>query len=91
MLALSVRDIADEGKNLLTPTQHNLIKLGNIANGYRISAIRYEAWSVLTNKCPSGANRGIGKPFMCFAVERAMALLARRLDLDPAELRLGTT
>jgi 2-furoyl-CoA dehydrogenase large subunit len=88
VLALSVRDIADEGKNLLTPTQHNLIKLGNIANGYRIPAIRYEGWSVLTNKCPSGANRGIGKPFMCFAVERAMALLARRLDLDPAALRL---
>jgi 2-furoyl-CoA dehydrogenase large subunit len=88
LLALSVRDVADEGKNLLTPTQHNLIKLGNIANGYRIPAVRYEAWSVLTNKCPSGANRGIGKPFMCFAIERAMSLLARRLGLDPAELRL---
>ncbi len=88
LLALSVRDVADEGKNLLTPTQHNLIKLGNIANGYRIPAIRYEGWSVLTNKCPSGANRGIGKPFMCFAVERSMAILARRLGLDPAELRL---
>jgi len=88
LLALSVRDITDEGKNLLTPTQHNLIKLGNIANGYRIPAVRYEAWSVLTTKCPSGANRGIGKPFMCFAVERSMALLARRLGLDPAELRL---
>ena len=88
LLALSVRDISDEGKNLLTPTQHNLIKLGNIANGYRIPAIRYEAWSVLTTKCPSGANRGIGKPFMCFAVERSMAMLARKLGLDPAELRL---
>jgi 2-furoyl-CoA dehydrogenase large subunit len=88
VLALRVRDIADEGKNLVSPTQHNLIKLGNIANGYRIGAIRYEPTSVLTNKCPSGANRGIGKPFMCFAIERAMALLARRLGLDPAELRL---
>ena len=88
LLALHVRDIADEGKNLLTPTQHNLIKLGNIVNGYRIPAVRYEAWSVLTNKCPSGANRGIGKPFMCFAIERAVTLLARRLGLDPAELRL---
>jgi len=88
VLALSVRDVADEGKNLVSPTQHNLIKLGNIANGYRIPAIRYEPYSVLTNKCPSGANRGIGKPFMCFAVERAMTLLARRLGLDPAEVRL---
>jgi 2-furoyl-CoA dehydrogenase large subunit len=88
VLALSVRDVADEGKNLVSPAQHNLIKLGNIVNGYRIGAVRYEAWSVLTTKCPSGANRGIGKPFMCFAVERAMTLLARRLGLDPAEVRL---
>ncbi|HEX9822559.1 MAG TPA: xanthine dehydrogenase family protein molybdopterin-binding subunit [Methylomirabilota bacterium] len=88
LLGLSVRDVTDEGKNLVSPAQHNLIKLGNIANGYRIPAIRYEAWSVLTNKCPSGANRGIGKPFMCFAIERAMARLAHRLAVDPAELRL---
>ncbi|MBI2216475.1 MAG: molybdopterin-dependent oxidoreductase [Candidatus Rokubacteria bacterium] len=88
VLAFRIRDIADEGKNLVSPTQHNLIKLGNIANGYRIGAIRYEPYSVLTTKCPSGANRGIGKPFMCFAIERTMALLARRLGLDPAELRL---
>ncbi len=88
VLGLRVRDIVDEGKNLVSPTQHNLIKLGNIANGYRIGAIRYEPYSVLTNKCPSGANRGIGKPFMCFAVERLMTLLARRLGLDPAEVRL---
>jgi 2-furoyl-CoA dehydrogenase large subunit len=88
VLALRVRDIADEGKNLVSPTQHNLIKLGNIVNGYRIGAVSYEPSSVLTNKCPSGANRGIGKPFMCFAVERAMTLLARRLGLDPAEVRL---
>jgi 2-furoyl-CoA dehydrogenase large subunit len=87
VLGLRVRDIADEGKNLVSPAQHNLIKLGNIANGYRIGAIRYEPYSVLTNKCPSGANRGIGKPFMCFAIERAMARLASRLGLDPAELR----
>ncbi len=88
VLALRVRDVADEGKNLVSPAQHNLIKLGTIVNGYRIGAVSYEAYSVLTTKCPSGANRGIGKPFMCFAVERAMALLARRLGLDPAELRL---
>ena len=86
-----VRDIADEGKNLVSPTQHNLIKLGNIANGYRIGAIRYEPYAVLTNKCPSGANRGIGKPFMCFAIERAMALLARRLGWTRPSSACGTT
>jgi len=30
----------------LTPVPHNLIRLGNVANGDRISAIRYEARSV---------------------------------------------
>ena len=34
VLGLRVRDIADEGKNLVSPAQHNLLKLGNIANGY---------------------------------------------------------
>ena len=59
VLGLRVRDIADEGKNWSArPAQ--LIKLGNIANGYRSDPLR--AASVLTNKCPSGANRGIGKP-----------------------------
>jgi 2-furoyl-CoA dehydrogenase large subunit len=88
VLGLRVRDVVDEGKNLVSPTQHNLIKLGNIANGYRIPAIQYTGSSVLTTKCPAGANRGIGKPFMCFAIERAMTLLARRLDMDPGEVRL---
>src|SRR5512145_2811234 len=41
----------------------------------------------MTNKCPSGANRGIGKPFMCFALERMMDGIARRLDKDRIELR----
>jgi len=88
VLGLRVRDLTDEGKNLQSPTQHNLIKLGTLVNGYRIGAVRYEPCAVLTTKCPSGANRGIGKPFMCFAIERAMTLLARRLGLDPAEVRL---
>jgi 2-furoyl-CoA dehydrogenase large subunit len=87
VLALSVRDYADEGTNLISPCQHSLLKLGNMVNTYRIPAMRFEPYSVLTNKCPSGANRGIGKPFMCFAIERLMDRIAEHLDLDPAELR----
>ena len=86
-LAIALRDIVDEGCNLQNPTLHSLLKLGNIVNCYRIGAVRFEAYSVLTNKCPSGANRGIGKPAMCFAIERLVDLAARRLGRDPAELR----
>lgn len=86
--ALIVRDLADEGNNLANPTVHSLLKMGTLTNCYQIPAVKFEACSVLTNKCPSGANRGIGKPFMCFAVERTMDLIARELELDPIEIRI---
>ncbi|HWP57736.1 MAG TPA: xanthine dehydrogenase family protein molybdopterin-binding subunit [Candidatus Acidoferrales bacterium] len=87
LVGLKVRDIADEGANLLNPTVHSLLKLGNITNCYGIRAVRFDGYSVVTNKCPSGANRGIGKPFMCFALERMMDSVARRLGRDRIELR----
>jgi 2-furoyl-CoA dehydrogenase large subunit len=87
ILAMGVRDVADEGANILNPTLHSVLKLTNMLNCYRIPALQFEGFSVLTNKCPSGPNRGIGKPFMCFAVERAVNLAARRLEMDPIEIR----
>jgi 2-furoyl-CoA dehydrogenase large subunit len=87
ILAMSVRDVADEGANILNPTLHSVLKLTNMLNCYRIPALQFEGFSVLTNKCPSGPNRGIGKPFMCFAVERAVNLAAHRLGIDPIEIR----
>jgi 2-furoyl-CoA dehydrogenase large subunit len=87
LLALRVKDIADEGCNVLNPTVHSLLKLGNITNCYEIPAVEFDAYAVLTNKCPSGANRGIGKPFMCFALERMMEEVARRLGRDSVGLR----
>ena len=87
VLGVKVRDIADEGLNVLNPTVHSLLKLGNVTNCYEIRAVRFDGYSVMTNKCPSGANRGIGKPFMCFAVERMLDGVARRLGRDRIELR----
>ena len=49
--------------------------------------LAYEGYAVLTNKCPSGANRGIGKVLMCLAMERLVDRVARELDLDPTEIR----
>ncbi len=87
VLALRIRDWADEGNNLANPTVHSLLKMGTLTNCYQIPAVRFEAHAILTNKCPSGANRGIGKPFMCFAAERMMDSIAKELGLDPAEIR----
>ena len=43
--------------------------------------------TVLTSTPPTSAYRGAGRPEAAFAIERSMDLLARRLGLDPAELR----
>jgi 2-furoyl-CoA dehydrogenase large subunit len=87
VLAIKFRNIENEGAGIDFAGRHNLLMLSNIVNCYRLRAISYEGYSVVTNRCPVVANRGIGKPFMCFAVERMMDAVARTLKLDRAEIR----
>ncbi|MCU1472354.1 molybdopterin cofactor-binding domain-containing protein [Amnibacterium sp.] len=54
---------------------------------YRVPNRRVRAESVYTNNPPSGAFRGYGLGQVMFAVESAMDELARRLGIDPFELR----
>ena len=42
---------------------------------------------VFTNKTPTDAYRGAGRPEATYFVERAMDMLARELKIDPAEVR----
>ncbi|MDT7702158.1 MAG: aerobic carbon-monoxide dehydrogenase large subunit [Pseudonocardiales bacterium] len=59
-----------------------------VFNGpYKISDGYTERRVTLTNKTPVGAYRGYGQPEVNFAYERLMDQLARRLELDPVELR----
>jgi carbon-monoxide dehydrogenase large subunit len=54
---------------------------------YRIENYRLEALGVMTNKAPSGAYRGYGAPEAAFVIEGLLDRLARRLGMDPAEIR----
>jgi CO/xanthine dehydrogenase Mo-binding subunit len=54
---------------------------------YRCPNVRIRARAVATHTPPNGAFRGFGAPQSLFAVERHMDLAARRLGLDPVELR----
>ncbi len=64
-------------------------KMGFTAPGpYRIPNVWVQADCVYTNTPPNGAFRGYGATQVVWASERAMDLLAERLDLDPLELRL---
>jgi carbon-monoxide dehydrogenase large subunit len=54
---------------------------------YDAQAYGFEATGVFTNKVPTDAYRGAGRPEATYAVERIMDALARRVGKDPAEIR----
>jgi 4-hydroxybenzoyl-CoA reductase subunit alpha len=55
---------------------------------YRVANLLYEGYHVYTNKPVGGAMRGHGIPQARFAVERQLDMIAKRMDLDPAEVRI---
>jgi carbon-monoxide dehydrogenase large subunit len=54
---------------------------------YDIPAIRTTLTEVFTNKTPVDAYRGAGRPEATYFVERTMDMLARELNMDPADVR----
>jgi carbon-monoxide dehydrogenase large subunit len=88
VLGLKMRLIADIGayNMLLTAAIPTLTML--MANAtYNIPAIRTTLTEVFTNKTPTDAYRGAGRPEATYFVERAMDMLARELKMDPADVR----
>jgi len=55
---------------------------------YKIDALALDARIAATNKVPNAPYRGAGRPEAAFAMERVIDLVARELDLEPAEVRL---
>jgi aerobic carbon-monoxide dehydrogenase large subunit len=88
VLGLKMRLIADIGayNMLLTAAIPTLTMM--MANAtYDIPAIRTTLTEVFTNKTPTDAYRGAGRPEATYFVERAMDMLARELNMDPADVR----
>jgi aerobic carbon-monoxide dehydrogenase large subunit len=88
VLGLKLRLIADIGayNMLLTAAIPTLTMM--MANAtYNIPAVRATLTEVFTNKTPTDAYRGAGRPEATYFVERAMDMLAHELKMDPAELR----
>jgi carbon-monoxide dehydrogenase large subunit len=54
---------------------------------YKFPAYRFACTNVFTNKTPTDAYRGAGRPEATFAIERIMAELAVELGMNPLELR----
>ena len=88
VLGLRVRTIADLGAFL-----HNVSPLlplftaQMLCGPYRIEAVAVETSGVLTNKVPTDAYRGAGRPEATYIMERVMDRVAQELQLDPVEVR----
>ena len=87
VLALRDRFLVDMGianfYGLVVP--YNTIS--HLRSQYRIDDYQAEATCVITNKTPNAPARGAGRVTAAFVIERVMERVARRLDLDPAEVR----
>jgi len=54
---------------------------------YKFAAYRFVCTNVFTNKVPTDAYRGAGRPEATFAIERMMDELAAELGVDPLKIR----
>jgi carbon-monoxide dehydrogenase large subunit len=54
---------------------------------YDVEGYSFECTGVFTHTVPTDAYRGAGRPEATYAIERAVDALARKLGLDPVELR----
>ena len=61
--------------------------VNHLAGPYRVPHYQSAGTSVVTTKMFNAAYRGAGRPEAVFVMERLMDLGARRLGLDPAEIR----
>ena len=86
--ALRADLIDNVGAYLRPPEPSTLYRcFGNITGAYRIPAVRIRARAVVTNKTPTGLNRGFGGQQLYFGLERLMDKVAAVTGLDPAEAR----
>jgi carbon-monoxide dehydrogenase large subunit len=61
--------------------------VAHLLGPHRIRDMRVDVQGVVTNKTPNAPYRGAGRPETVFAMDRAVDCLARRLGIDPAEIR----
>jgi carbon-monoxide dehydrogenase large subunit len=90
ILGLRARVVADIGAYSIYPWTASIevIQVVSFLPGpYRVAHYRAEALGVATNKAPMGPYRGVGRPVSVFVTEALLDRVARRLALDPVELR----
>jgi 2-furoyl-CoA dehydrogenase large subunit len=87
ILALDWDQVEDCGAHLRAPEPATLYRMhGNMTGAYDIRHVSVRNRVVVTNKTPTGLNRGFGGPQMYFALERLVHRVAVVLKLDPLDV-----
>ena len=86
--ALRVDLVDNVGAYLRPPEPSTLYRcFGNITGAYRIGAVEIRSRAVVSNRTPTGLNRGFGGQQLYFGLERLVETIAAETGQDPAELR----
>ena len=87
ILALDWDQVEDCGAHLRAPEPATLYRMhGNLTGAYDIRHLKIRNRVVVTNKTPTGLNRGFGGPQVYFALERLVQRIALELGLDPLDV-----
>jgi 2-furoyl-CoA dehydrogenase large subunit len=85
--ALEWDQVEDCGAHLRAPEPATLYRMhGNLTGAYDIRNVAVRNRVVVTNKTPTGLNRGFGGPQVYFALERLVQRIAVELGLDPLDV-----
>src|ERR1041384_2648056 len=87
ILALRDKIIADMGSTYTV--DHSIMASALYMTGvYQIQNYAVDATGVSTNKTTHGSLRGIGKADAAYVIERLVDIAARRLNIDPIDIRM---
>ena len=88
ILGMRFRIVADLGAYFLLFTSASPINAAHRVSGpYDVPNIAVECLGVVTNKPPVGPYRGAGGPEAAVFLERTVDLIAKKLGMDPVEVR----
>jgi 2-furoyl-CoA dehydrogenase large subunit len=87
IMALDFDQLEDCGAHLRAPEPATLYRMhGNLTGAYDIRHVKIRNRVVLTNKTPTGLNRGFGGPQAYYPLERLVQRIAIELKLDPLDV-----
>jgi 2-furoyl-CoA dehydrogenase large subunit len=87
VMALAWDQVEDVGAHIRAPEPATLYRMhGNLTGAYDIRNVSVRNRVVMTNKTPTGLNRGFGGPQVYYALERLMQRVAVELSLDPLDV-----